>query len=217
MSKITDKIAALLQKTVENGATEQEAINAAKLAQRLMAKYHVEAVEVSDKTEDINDDSVEVTRNWQSSLAKVIADNTCCRVVQTRNKNKRRGNMILFFGRDSDRENAIAMWQMFAKLITKGIQAARRAAMARYGNYKSVEGVYALQYIRAIKEEMGEQCRALALVVPEDIDKAVAAKFPHLKHKRFSYQMTAAASMASAMGYRDGKSAASRKRLGGMQ
>lgn len=39
--KIMDKIRALLEKTVENGATEQEAIEAAKMAQRLMASRKI--------------------------------------------------------------------------------------------------------------------------------------------------------------------------------
>lgn len=214
MTRIMEKIAALLQKTVENGASEQEAIAAAKLAQKLMAKYHMEAVEIQEKVENIGDESVAVTRNWQCTLAKVIADNTCCRIVQTHNATKRRGNLILWFGRDSDRQNAIALWQMFAKLIADGVRHARQAAMTRYGNYRNVEGVYALRYIQAIQEEMGEQCRALALVIPEEVNNAVAAKFPKLTRKRYSYRLTQAASMAGEMGYRDGKSAAGRKRLG---
>lgn len=36
------KIEALLSKTVERGATEHEAIAAANLAQKLIAKYHIE-------------------------------------------------------------------------------------------------------------------------------------------------------------------------------
>lgn len=212
-SKIMEKIAALLAKTVENGASEQEAIAAAKLAQRLMAKYHVEAVELQEKTENIDTESVGVTRNWQLSLAKVIADNTCCRVVRTVG-NQRRAS-VMFFGRDSDRKNAIALWKMFAKLIADGVRAARQAATARYGHSQKVEGAYAIKYIQAIKEEMGEQCRALALVIPEDVDNAVSAKFPKLATKHLSYRVNTGASyMASQMGYRDGKNAASRKRLG---
>ena len=185
-SKIMDKIAALLAKTVENGASEQEAIAAAKLAQRLMAKYHVEAVELQEKTEDVDNESVDVTRNWQLSLAKVIADNTCCRVVRTTGNHRRAS--VMFFGRDSDRKNAIGLWQMFAKLIAEGVRSARQAAMARYGH---------------------------SLVVPEDVDNAVSAKFPKLSKKHISYKVNTGASyMASQMGYRDGKSAASRKRLG---
>ena len=213
MSKIMDKIAALLAKTVENGATEQEAIEAAKVAQRLMAKYHIEAVELQEKTENIDVESVDVTRNWQSSLAKVIADNTCCRVVRT--YTSKRHASVIFFGRDSDRQNAIALWKMFAKLITEGVRAARQAATAKYGNSQNVEGAYAIRYIQAIKEEMSEQCRALALVIPEDVNNAVSAKFPKLSNRRITYHVNSGASyMASQMGYRDGKSAASRKRLG---
>ena len=42
--KIMNKIMALLNKTVENGATEQEAIAAGLMAQRLMKKYKISEV-----------------------------------------------------------------------------------------------------------------------------------------------------------------------------
>ena len=212
-SKIVEKIAALLAKTVENGASEQEAIAAAMLAQKLMAKYQVEAVTFEEKVEEVNHEMFGVTRNWQMSLANVIAKNTCCRVVRTSNPQKRRGSAILFFGRDSDRKTAVGMWQMFAELIRQGIQRAKRRAMSEYGYTNTVESSYAMRYIQAIKEELGMQCRALALVIPEEVDNAVHKKFPKLTTKTLSYRVNSAGTMAGSMGYRDGKNAASTKRL----
>ena len=212
-SKIMDKIVALLQKTVDNGASEQEAIAAAKLAQKLMAKYHVDVVTFEEKTEEVSDELFGITRKWQASLANVIAKNTCCRVIRTNNPNKRRGSAIVFFGRDSDRKTAVGMWQMFAELIRQGIQRAKRRAMAEYGYTDTVESSYAMRYIQAIKEELGTQCRALMLVVPEDVDDAVNKRFPKLTTKTVSYRVNMAGSMAGSMGYRDGKSAAQTKRI----
>ena len=212
-AKIVEKIAALLAKTVDNGASEQEAIAAAKMAQKLMAKYQVDAVTFEEKKEDVNDEMFGVTRNWQASLANVIAKNTCCRVIRTNNPNKRRGSAILFFGRDSDRKTAVGMWKMFAELIRQGIQRAKQAAMSRYGYANTVESSYAMRYIQAINEELGVQCRALTLVVPEEVDDAVHKKFPKLTTKTISYRVNSAGTMAGSMGYRDGKSAASTKRL----
>lgn len=212
-SKIVEKIAALLAKTVDNGASEQEAIAAAKMAQKLMAKYQVDAVTFEEKVEEVNDEMHGVTRNWQVSLANVIAKNTCCKVVRTSAPNKRRGSAILFFGRDSDRKTAVGMWQMFAELIRQGIQRAKRRAMSEYGYTNTVESSYAMRYIQAIHEELGTQCRALALVIPAEVDDAVHKKFPKLTTKTISYRVNSAGSMAGNMGYRDGKSAASTKRL----
>ena len=45
--KVMRKIAPLLSKTIENGATEQEAMSAAKKAQELIAKYHIDMREYS--------------------------------------------------------------------------------------------------------------------------------------------------------------------------
>ena len=212
-SKIMDKIVALLAKTVENGASEAEAIEAAKAAQRLMAKYHIDVVTFEEKTEAVSDELFGITRTWQASLANVIAKNTCCRVIRTSNPNKRRGSAIVFFGRDSDRKTAVGMWQMFEELIRKGILKAKRRAMSQYGYTNTVEASYAMRYIQAIKEELGMQCRALALVIPEDVDDAVSAKFPRLKSTKITYHINSAGTMAGAMGYRDGKDAAGTKRI----
>ena len=218
MTNIMEKIAGLLAKTVENGASTHEAIEAAKMAQRLMAKYQIDAVQFEERTEEVGEDCRDITRNWQMSLATIVAMNTCCRAVQSstsRGYGRRRGSIVMFFGRESDRKNAVKMWEMFYQLIQAGIRKARQEAMEYYGSTRNVETAYSMKYIQAIQEELGQQCRALALVTPEDVNDYVAHKFTKLRQKSVRYSLSGAAGMAGKMGYADGKRAASRKRLEG--
>ena len=89
MKKILDKIHALLQRTEDNGASQAEAVEAAKLAQRLMAKYHVEITEYEEQKETIDEIEVAMTRHWNRNLAAAIAANTCCEVLAKHRGRKR--------------------------------------------------------------------------------------------------------------------------------
>lgn len=208
-SKILDKIQALLQKTVENGASQSEAIEAAKAAQRLMAKYHVDIVDIQEREESIDQEVLPVTRNWQKSLAAAIAENTCCRYAVSVHRRKA---VVIFFGKEADRKTAVQMFSMFLSLIKKGIAETRQYCKTRFGDTDNVEARYANSYITAIQEELGKQCRALALIPSDEVSK----KFQQMyKICTTSYKIkirnTQAASAASTRGYQDGKSAAMRR------
>jgi hypothetical protein len=51
---IMGKIKALMAKTTDNGASEAEAANAMKMAQRLMAEHAIEAAEIVDTSDPVN-------------------------------------------------------------------------------------------------------------------------------------------------------------------
>ena len=73
--KIMNKIMALLNKTVENGATEQEAIAAGLMAQRLMKKYKISEVIDTNKPKEVIRNDIKIkTKTWITSLAGVISD-----------------------------------------------------------------------------------------------------------------------------------------------
>jgi hypothetical protein len=208
--KIMDKIRALLEKTVENGATEQEAIEAAKMAQRLMSKYKIQEI-TTETPETIDSTEMEISRKWQAYLADTLAKNLCCRCVISHGKNKTR---FVVMGKESDRDIFQKMFESFFIMIYKGIQAEKAKAKEMYGHARDVETSYAVGFIQAVGDAMGEQCRALALVVPEEVNEATRERFPHLRKGRaISYGGNAAATAANRNGYSDGRSAASQKRL----
>jgi len=208
--KIMDKIRALLEKTVENGATEQEAIEAAKAAQRLMAKYKISEI-TAPELEKIDSTEFETRKQWQIELANVLAKNLCCRCIHDTSYARPR---IIIMGKKQDREVWEEMFNTFFVLIYKGIKEAKREANEKYGHCREIELAYARGFIRAIHEELGQQCRALALVVPEDVNKATAERYPHLTRERYRAIKGSSATMnARNTGYYDGKAAAGQKRL----
>ena len=215
MKKILDKIHALLQRTEGNGASQAEAIEAAKLAQRLMAKYHVEITEYEEQKETIDEVEVAMTRLWNRNLAAAIAANTCCEVLA---KHRGRKTAAVFLGKDADRKTAVSMFEMFRSLIKKGAAEARNTALREYGNAANVEIMYAKAYIRAVEDELGKQCRALALVPSAEVTEEMNKRYPNLKkapEQQYakSYDIDAVR-MAACKGYADGQRAAMRREIG---
>lgn len=208
--KIMDKIRALLEKTVENGASEAEAIEAAKMAQRLMAKYKISEV-TAPEIEKIDSTEFEIQKQWQTELANCLARNLCCRCV--RDLTFTRPRMIIM-GKEKDREVWEQMFNTFFILIYNGIKEAKRKAKEEYGHCREVELSYARGFIRAINEELGAQCKALALVIPDEVNEATRERFPHLTKGRAHYlKGNAATAGANSAGYYDGKAAAGQKRI----
>lgn len=209
--KIMEKIRALLEKTVENGATEQEAIEAAKAAQRLMAKYKIDEVTTAEP-EKIESTEMDTNKQWQSELAHVLAKNLCCQCVLTRTADRK--NRFIIMGRKQDREVWRQMFETFFILIYKGAKEARAKAKENYGHCRDVELAYARGFIKAIHEELGQQCRALALVIPDEVNNAMHERFPHLGRARARKIIGNSATWdARNNGYSDGKIAAGQKRL----
>lgn len=215
MNKILDKIHALLQKTENNGASQAEAIEAAKLAQRLMAKYHVEISDYEEQAELIGESEIPVSRFWMRSLATAIAANTCC---ETLIKKRGRKVSVVFFGRDTDRKTAISMFNMFRELIRKGAREMKYISFLKFGSASNVEIVYATKYVSAVEDELGTQCRALALVPSDEVMQEFNQRYPNLKDSRNSQQFSkeynvTALQLAAIKGYADGRDAAKRRAI----
>ncbi len=205
--KIMERINNLLSKTVENGCTPQEAASAAAMAQRLIAKHHIDMREYNE-SEEVATDEFGIQKPWQAILAQVIAKNTCCEVVRTVH---RRGKATLtFIGHETDRTAVLQMFDRLMWACAQGISEQRKIFRDRYGTTKGVENSYAVGFIDAVEQAMGEQCRALALVIPEEVTAEKHKIFPHLtKGAPIKFQRNSAYNA----GVRDGRSAAGRKTI----
>lgn len=179
--KIMRKIAALFAKTVANGATEEEALAAAQMAQKLIAQYHVD-LDAAMNDEEIKREDLRVTRQWQQMLATIIARNMCCRVIALSEKGK---SFAVFYGRDTDREAAIKSFEMMSAVCKKGIRREKAIAREIFGSFQGVEKAYAMSFVKAVNAELSRQCTALALVVPLEVNEKVHKDFPKL----YSYSM----------------------------
>ena len=207
--KIMERISNLLAKTVENGCTAEEAASAATMAQKLIAKYHVDMREYTE-SEDVGTDTDMIQKPWQQTLATTIARNTCCDVVGSKVPGSRGVKRLTFIGRETDR---LAVLQMYDRLLfacVRGISAEKKHYKEVYGHTRGVENSYAMGFINAVNNAMNEQCRALALVIPESVETKIKELFPRLKKTKAP---TFKATEAFRRGYADGRSAAGRKSL----
>lgn len=106
-SNIIDKIQALLNKTVEQGASEHEATEAIKMVHKLLTKYHLNLAEVAvpDKVETsvveeyevvrVANGTVKRTAGWQGSLSAIIGRGFYVRIIQ-------QGGRLSFIGRPTN-------------------------------------------------------------------------------------------------------------------
>lgn len=202
--KIMEKIRALLEKTEANGATAEEAAAAATAAQRLMAKYKIEAVD-APKQEEIDSTEFEFSRVWQQILANTLAENLCCKCIVS-------GKTVVVMGKESDRKIWQQLFEKFFVMIYRGAKAAKAAAMNENGRCRDIEYSYASGFIRAIGDAMGEQCRALQLVVDEAVEAAYHKRFPRVCIQKSRSRVNGE---SYRNGYNDGKSAAGTRRLAG--
>lgn len=207
--KILDKINALLAKTVENGCTIEEATAAAKKAQELIAKHHVDLRECG-QTEEVNSSEEWVSKTWEHSLATVIARNTCCEVINTQfGRGKKR---LTFVGRDTDRLAVLKMYDKLSTICRRGLIQEKKRCQYQYGSTRGVENDYCYGFINAVSEAMNQQCRALALVVPTEVKEKFHQMFPHQSKSR-QVEIRHGASYRN--GYADGKDATGQKRIAG--
>ena len=209
-SKIMARIAKLASKPVENGCTLEEAAAAAKMVQKLIAKYHIDMTEYKDEQEAIDKEGLAYTRDWQNKLLAVLSKNYCCEAISSRRGGKKQ---VYIMGRTTDRKTCIAMFNMFSPLIRRGIQEAKEEAKARYGTYSGVEFSYAAGYIKAIQEELEKQTRALCLVVPVEVTEELHRQF-NVKTVRKSVKVNHNIyDYAENKGYRDGREASRKKAI----
>ena len=214
-----DKIVKLLNMTVENGCYPHEAINAASIVQRMMAEYNVTKsdIEIGKMVDSINESIVEqeihVHRNWIKHLAHVVSSNMrCTMLLSTRN----RKSYVRFVGRESDVEIAVATFWMLFDACACGIQLEKERAAREYGNISGIETSYATGFVSAVKDEMGKQCQALMLIVPEDVNDYLRETYPSLGRERVTLRMNgdrANMQAAHSAGYKRGQELTERRKL----
>ena len=180
LNKIADKIQHLLDKTVANGATEEEAQTALLLAQKLMAKYNIAANELNtgDKPIEYSFEACKVKANPRSKwMSMIVANSFAVRVILC---NDGKASRIYYFGHKANVTAAKSALEFAHKVMEKGMTKACRAKGLEpsEAGASMIYNAYAKGFISALKEAMDAQTVALAVVVPEDVNKAFDEKFP---------------------------------------
>lgn len=164
--KIISKIKKVL-KLSRNNPSEEEALAAAALAQRLMAQYHLELKDIEDveDADDITEIHVNVGNGnkWKGPLAGIVSKNFCCKYFYYGR------DTIVFYGYKTDAEIAA---ETFKFLFTFG----NKKATSFYNKYrntyggKNLKNTYLIGYIEGIKEVFDRQCTALMIVTPLEVE-----------------------------------------------
>lgn len=210
MNAIANKIQHLLNKTVENGATEAEAQAALLMAQKLMAKYNIELEQqTGSKDFKCSLEETKVKPNPRNnSLGNIIANSFAVKGIIYDGK-------WAFFGREANAKAAAEC----LKFIHKTLEAGIRRVCADHGLKSSERGsslyynAYALGFINGLKEAMAAQTKALCVVVPEDVNNKFNEKFPKLNQYRGKGMQYHHDQDAYAQGQRDGRSAMDKRSL----
>ena len=111
------KIKALLSKTVENGATEEEAMSAVMMAQRLMDKYQITMTETEVKEEGFEKNAIHITGCYQRWFCHGIV-NAIAALTNTKALYHGR-KTVCFYGYGQDVAFATWVYKSLRDLITK--------------------------------------------------------------------------------------------------
>lgn len=146
--------------------SEAEARNAYRKAQALIAEYNLNMDELEQNEEHIVLMPATHSNNegYRTRLAMVLAQNFRCRVMM-------RGNTVNFLGYKTDAEVCVKVFNSAYRLShNKGLKLEREARKAGLST-RGVANSYWIGFCNGLKEVLDEQCRALMIIVPDEVDK----------------------------------------------
>ena len=208
MNKIVDKIQKLLA-LAGNNPSQEEAENAALMAQRLIAKYNVDMSQAQG--EKINYKLMEAKHSnnegYRSRLAVIIANNFRCKAILM-------GPIIHFFGREGDVDACVEVYNYLYRVShNKGLKLEREARKAGKST-RGVANAYWSGFMAGLQKSLDKQCKALMIVTPQDVKDKFDERFPHRgSGARFGQRQMGWDSSAYHKGYSDGQTAMDRRSL----
>lgn len=192
--KIIEKIRKLHEMTEENGASENEAMVAALKAQKLMAEYDIDLIDVKSDiksmTEEIGEEWVDTTlkgnfsTKWKTQLAGIIAANFRCKVYMHGN------NTVVFYGHKSDAKIAGDVFKFLFMTGTKLGVKHYRQVKKEGKNTRGAATTYLLGFCEGIKEVLGKQCRALMIVTSPEVEEGWLERSKSFRHKTARYNQS---------------------------
>ena len=164
--KMLEKIRELLNLgNVSRNNSEEEAKAAMLKAQELMAKYDISVEEVQEEEEEVYSHE-ECEHKWDYAyripLANVLGKNFRCMVYC-------RGKKVVFMGHSSDAKICKATFEFAYQFIQRQGNAIYNKTYSWGRPTKGVFNSYAHGFITGLQEAFDAQCRALAIVTPQDV------------------------------------------------
>jgi hypothetical protein len=160
--KILEKIRALMLKTVENGASESEAVAAAQKVTELLEKYNLMMSEVEIDESECAQIAFTVGRGKAhpvSHLAGSIADLTGTKAVIMSYRNPHRKDMV-FFGFEKDIEVAHYISELIYNAMESEFKAFKKTEVYKYsqGHGKSKRQSFMMGMVIRLIQRMYEMC-----------------------------------------------------------
>lgn len=210
MNKMLEKVQKLLA-LAGNNPSEEEAKAAAMKAQELIAQYNLDLSDLSSeekvqykllKAEHPNNNG------YRGALATIIAPNFRCKAIYI-------GTDIHFFGREGDVDTCVSVFNYLYKTMRTNGCRQERIARKEGRSARGVANCYWSGFMMGLKDELGSQSKALAIVVPEDVKDKFNERFPKVGvSNRLGTRQTGYDKGAYDRGYSDGRSSMKKGELG---
>lgn len=182
--RIIEKIRKVLELS-KNNPSEEEARAASLQAQKLLAKYHLEIGDI-ESTEANVDDIEEVRTHvgmgnkWKYQLAGIVSRNFRCRHFYYGK------DTVVFYGHSTDAKVAKEVFDFLFKEGKRKASAKQREAKKIYGTTTGVFNAYIVGFMNGVRKALEEQCTALVLVVPKEVNEKYEEKSSGFKKMKNS-------------------------------
>ena len=155
---IIEKIKNLLNKTIENGATEAEALNALSLARKLMLKYKISQSDVDSKNIEKNIVNVKLNYNihvkWIFILIDIITKNFG--IILYVNKASRKSYPILF-GEEQDVEAVKNIFEYAYKFAEESSNKYSTEYRKIHGSSLGIKNDWLIGFLKGLNDKYEEQ------------------------------------------------------------
>lgn len=151
-----------------NNPSQSEANAAYTKAQKLIAEYNLNMDEFEDKKEEIMMMPATHSNNegYRTHLSVIIGENFRCKPMMC-------GNTVNFVGYKTDVEVCIQVFNHAYKVSHNAGLRLERQYRKQGLSTKGVANSYWRGFMAGIKEVLDEQCRALMIIVPDEVEKHV--------------------------------------------
>lgn len=165
--QLMNKVSKLLA-LAGNNPSQEEANSAYLKAQKLIAEYNLNMDEFDAEKEEIVMILATHPNNngYRTHLASIIAQNFRCRVIM-------HGTTVGFIGYKMDAEVCTQVFNHAYAVSRRGGQKREREARKNGYSAHGVFNSYVRGFIEGIREVLDEQCRALMIVVPDEVSEEV--------------------------------------------
>ena len=176
LEKVKELITKLLEVTVENGASENEAVEAALKVQKILAKYDMELADINTAVpEEIIQDEIDIANtNWQKMLAGVIAQNFCVESFTRirRNNVGKKCYSIVFYGYKRHCDVAREVFRSLYEFGNRRGKEIFKEYRSRGYDVTGIKNQFYIGYIRGVKTALEVQSRALMIITPPEVTKS---------------------------------------------